>query len=53
MEGEDLTQSDPSVVTSDLPPVDPSTPGEPYLAPRYISTTSHMEAVIPQWYGLE
>ncbi|GAA6220908.1 coiled-coil domain-containing protein 142 isoform X1 [Lates japonicus] len=33
MEGEDLTQSDPSVVTTELPPVDPSTPGEPYLAP--------------------
>ncbi|XP_074503885.1 uncharacterized protein ccdc142 [Sebastes fasciatus] len=33
MEGEDLTQSDPSVVTTDLPPVNPSSPGEPYLAP--------------------
>ncbi|XP_059202294.1 uncharacterized protein ccdc142 isoform X2 [Centropristis striata] len=33
MEGRDLTQSDPSVVTTDLPPVNPSTPGEPYLAP--------------------
>ncbi|XP_039976116.1 coiled-coil domain-containing protein 142 [Xiphias gladius] len=32
MEGEDLTQSDPSVVTTELPPVDPSTLGEPYLA---------------------
>ncbi|XP_070769894.1 coiled-coil domain-containing protein 142 isoform X2 [Enoplosus armatus] len=31
MEGEDL--SDPSDVTADLPPVEPSTPGEPYLAP--------------------
>ncbi|XP_074529440.1 uncharacterized protein ccdc142 isoform X2 [Halichoeres trimaculatus] len=31
MEGEEL--ADPSLVTSDLPPVDPSTPGEPYLAP--------------------
>ncbi|XP_023273600.1 coiled-coil domain-containing protein 142-like [Seriola lalandi dorsalis] len=33
VEGEDLTQADPSVMTSDLPPVDPSNPGEPYLAP--------------------
>ncbi|TKS71960.1 Coiled-coil domain-containing protein 142 [Collichthys lucidus] len=33
MEGEDLTQSDPSVVTTDLSPVDQSNPGEPYLAP--------------------
>ncbi|XP_018519992.1 uncharacterized protein ccdc142 isoform X2 [Lates calcarifer] len=33
MEGEDQTQSDPSVVTTELPPVEPSTPGEPYLAP--------------------
>ncbi|XP_078025299.1 uncharacterized protein ccdc142 isoform X2 [Epinephelus lanceolatus] len=33
MEGEDLHQSDPSDVTTDLPPVDPSTPEEPYLAP--------------------
>ncbi|XP_042349163.1 uncharacterized protein ccdc142 isoform X2 [Plectropomus leopardus] len=33
LEGEDLTHTDPTVVTSDLPPVDPSTPGEPYLAP--------------------
>ncbi|XP_039670208.1 uncharacterized protein ccdc142 isoform X1 [Perca fluviatilis] len=33
MEGEDLTQADASDVTTDLPPVDPSTPGEPYLAP--------------------
>ncbi|KAK9517517.1 hypothetical protein VZT92_022884 [Zoarces viviparus] len=33
MEGEDLTQSDPSVVTADVPPVNPSSPGEPYLAP--------------------
>ncbi|XP_034545551.1 uncharacterized protein ccdc142 isoform X2 [Notolabrus celidotus] len=31
MDGEELT--DPSMVTSDLPPVDPSTPEEPYLAP--------------------
>ncbi|CAJ1058399.1 uncharacterized protein ccdc142 isoform X1 [Xyrichtys novacula] len=31
MEGEEPT--DPAVVTSDLPPVDPSTPREPYLAP--------------------
>ncbi|XP_041654159.1 uncharacterized protein ccdc142 isoform X2 [Cheilinus undulatus] len=31
MEGEELT--DPSVMTSDIPPVDPSSPGEPYLAP--------------------
>ncbi|XP_035524649.1 coiled-coil domain-containing protein 142-like isoform X2 [Morone saxatilis] len=33
MEGEELTQTDPSVVTTHVPPVDPSTPGEPYLAP--------------------
>ncbi|XP_044219292.1 uncharacterized protein ccdc142 isoform X2 [Thunnus albacares] len=33
MEGEDMTHSDLSVTTTDLPPVDPSTPGEPYLAP--------------------
>ncbi|KAM6999957.1 uncharacterized protein ccdc142 [Tautogolabrus adspersus] len=31
MEGEEL--NDPTLVTSDLPAVDPSTPGEPYLAP--------------------
>ncbi|XP_051277169.1 uncharacterized protein ccdc142 isoform X2 [Dicentrarchus labrax] len=33
MEGEELTQADPSVVTTHVPPVDPSTPGESYLAP--------------------
>ncbi|KAJ4945679.1 hypothetical protein JOQ06_023358 [Pogonophryne albipinna] len=33
MEGEELTPCDPSVVTSDLPPLNPSSPGEPYLAP--------------------
>ncbi|XP_008279120.1 uncharacterized protein ccdc142 isoform X2 [Stegastes partitus] len=33
VEGEDVTQSDPSLVTTHLPPVDPSTPTEPYLAP--------------------
>uniref|UniRef100_UPI0037E6FEAB uncharacterized protein ccdc142 n=1 Tax=Semicossyphus pulcher TaxID=241346 RepID=UPI0037E6FEAB len=33
MEGEELTHTDPSVMTSDLPPVDPSTSREPYLAP--------------------
>ncbi|KAK5865278.1 hypothetical protein PBY51_016453 [Eleginops maclovinus] len=33
MEGEELTQCDPSVVNSDLPPLNPSSPGEPYLAP--------------------
>ncbi|XP_069033633.1 uncharacterized protein ccdc142 isoform X1 [Embiotoca jacksoni] len=33
LEGEELTLTDPSAVTSDLPPVDPSTPAEPYLAP--------------------
>lgn len=38
MEGEDLTQSDPSLVTTDLSPVDPSTPAEPYLAPRQVFT---------------
>ncbi|XP_070693435.1 uncharacterized protein ccdc142 [Pempheris klunzingeri] len=32
MEGEDLTQSDPSV-TTELPSVNPSTTGQPYLAP--------------------
>lgn len=41
MEGEDQTQSDPSVVTTELPPVEPSTPGEPYLAPRYIYYLLH------------
>ncbi|XP_054872345.1 uncharacterized protein ccdc142 isoform X2 [Amphiprion ocellaris] len=34
MEGEDATHSEPSVVTTHLPPVDPSSPTEPYLAPR-------------------
>ncbi|XP_072252351.1 uncharacterized protein ccdc142 [Leuresthes tenuis] len=33
MEGKELTQSDPSVVTSDLHLVDPSTSAEPYLVP--------------------
>ncbi|XP_030596130.1 uncharacterized protein ccdc142 [Archocentrus centrarchus] len=33
MEGEDLSQSESSLVTTDLPPVDPSTHTEPYLAP--------------------
>ncbi|KAM7417013.1 hypothetical protein PAMA_016907 [Pampus argenteus] len=33
MEGEDMTQSDPSVMTCDLPPGDPSIAGETYLAP--------------------
>ncbi|XP_019109901.1 uncharacterized protein ccdc142 isoform X2 [Larimichthys crocea] len=33
MEGEDLTPSHPSVVTTDLSPVDQSNPREPYLAP--------------------
>ncbi|KAM7388857.1 hypothetical protein PAMP_022867 [Pampus punctatissimus] len=33
MEVEDMTQSDPSVMTCDLPPEDPSIPGETYLAP--------------------
>ncbi|CAK6979787.1 uncharacterized protein ccdc142 isoform X1 [Scomber scombrus] len=33
MEGEDMTQSDLPDMTTDLSPVDPSTPGEPYLAP--------------------
>ncbi|XP_061901356.1 uncharacterized protein ccdc142 isoform X6 [Entelurus aequoreus] len=28
-----MTQSDPSVVTTDIPSVDPFIPGEPYLAP--------------------
>ncbi|XP_038555603.1 uncharacterized protein ccdc142 [Micropterus salmoides] len=32
-EGEDPAQSDSAVVITDLPPVDPSTPEEPYLAP--------------------
>lgn len=27
---------EPSDMTANFPPVDPSTPGEPYLAPRYI-----------------
>lgn len=48
MEGEDMTQSDPSFMTTNLPPVDPFTPGESYLAPRYTFTTSYMEAVIHQ-----
>ncbi|XP_026213970.1 uncharacterized protein ccdc142 isoform X2 [Anabas testudineus] len=34
MDGEDLSQTDPSDMTHNLPPVDPSIPGEPYLAPR-------------------
>nr|XP_057919881.1 uncharacterized protein ccdc142 [Doryrhamphus excisus]XP_057919882.1 uncharacterized protein ccdc142 [Doryrhamphus excisus] len=33
MAGEDMTQSNPSVVTTDIPSVDPFIPGEPYLAP--------------------
>ncbi|XP_035856796.1 uncharacterized protein ccdc142 isoform X2 [Sander lucioperca] len=43
MEGEDLTQADPSVVTTDLPPVGPSTPGEPYLAPSLALGVSQRE----------
>ncbi|XP_037316783.2 uncharacterized protein ccdc142 [Pungitius pungitius] len=33
VEGEDLTLSGASVVTDDVPGVNPSSPGEPYLAP--------------------
>ncbi|XP_063354577.1 coiled-coil domain-containing protein 142 isoform X2 [Pelmatolapia mariae] len=36
MEGEDLPQSDSSYTPTDLPPVDPSTPAEPYLAPSLV-----------------
>nr|XP_004566688.2 coiled-coil domain-containing protein 142 isoform X1 [Maylandia zebra]XP_012778857.2 coiled-coil domain-containing protein 142 isoform X1 [Maylandia zebra] len=36
MEGEDLPQSDSSCTPTDLPPVDPSTPAEPYLAPSLV-----------------
>ncbi|XP_054453519.1 uncharacterized protein ccdc142 isoform X2 [Anoplopoma fimbria] len=43
MEGEDLTQSDPSVVTADVPPVNPSSPGEPYLAPSLALSVAQRE----------
>ncbi|XP_051914877.1 uncharacterized protein ccdc142 [Hippocampus zosterae] len=33
MEGDDVTQSNPSVRSTDIPSVDPFIPGEPYLAP--------------------
>ncbi|XP_040030850.2 uncharacterized protein ccdc142 isoform X2 [Gasterosteus aculeatus] len=33
VEGENLTLSNPSVVAADVPAVNPSSPGEPYLAP--------------------
>lgn len=36
MDGDEMTQSNPSVVATDIPPVDPFTPGEPYFAPRYM-----------------
>lgn len=45
MEGEDLPQSDSSYTPTDLPPVDPSTPAEPYLAPRYSSTIFSTDVV--------
>ncbi|XP_061541072.1 uncharacterized protein ccdc142 isoform X2 [Phycodurus eques] len=34
MEGDYMTQSNPSVGSTDIPSVDPFIPGEPYLAPR-------------------
>lgn len=40
VEGENLTLSNPSVVAADVPAVNPSSPGEPYLAPRYIFDSS-------------
>ncbi|KAF7644978.1 hypothetical protein LDENG_00212760 [Lucifuga dentata] len=33
MEGEILSHSDPAVLTSDIPPLETSPPGDPYLAP--------------------
>lgn len=45
MEGEDLPQSDSSYTPTDLPPVDPSNPAEPYLAPRYSSPILSTEVV--------
>ncbi|KAM9356599.1 coiled-coil domain-containing protein 142 [Symphorus nematophorus] len=47
MDGEDLTASDPSAGTTDLPPVDPSSPGEPYLAPSLV-----LGAAQQQWLDL-
>ncbi|XP_031592599.2 uncharacterized protein ccdc142 isoform X1 [Oreochromis aureus] len=43
MEGEDLPQSDSSYTPTDLPPVDPSTPAEPYLAPSLVLGAAQQE----------
>ncbi|XP_068450729.1 uncharacterized protein ccdc142 isoform X2 [Clinocottus analis] len=43
MEAEDLTQSDPSVVTVDVPPLNPSSPGEPYLVPSLAPGVAQQE----------
>ncbi|XP_054872346.1 coiled-coil domain-containing protein 142 isoform X4 [Amphiprion ocellaris] len=43
MEGEDATHSEPSVVTTHLPPVDPSSPTEPYLAPSLVLGAAQQE----------
>ncbi|XP_054648755.1 uncharacterized protein ccdc142 isoform X2 [Dunckerocampus dactyliophorus] len=43
MEGEDMTQAHPSVVTTDIPSVDPFIPGEPYLAPSLALGASQQE----------
>ncbi|XP_034738715.1 uncharacterized protein ccdc142 isoform X3 [Etheostoma cragini] len=56
MEGEDLTQADPSVVTTDLPSVDQSTAGRPYLAPSLALGVAQREWLdlrihrsVPRW----
>ncbi|KAM3612710.1 uncharacterized protein V6R79_013135 [Siganus canaliculatus] len=43
MECDGLTPADPAVLTTDLPPVDPATPGEPYLAPSLALGASQQE----------
>lgn len=43
VEGEELTQSDSSALTSVLPPGNMSTPAEPYLAARYASDHVHLK----------
>ncbi|KAM4586591.1 coiled-coil domain-containing protein 142 [Fundulus diaphanus] len=43
VEDEELTQSDPSIVTSALPPLDTSTPAEPYLASSIVLGAAQQE----------
>ncbi|XP_029367772.1 uncharacterized protein ccdc142 isoform X2 [Echeneis naucrates] len=47
VEGEDLTPADPAVFVSNFPSVDPSIPGEPYLAPSLA-----LDAAQQEWLNL-